>query len=193
MCRECLCRTPTDRDHSKSIPDAIQYGLKVYSNADVAERYEGVKALEPNKRYKIGNFIVLPLVVPHGDCMNYAYHISMPDGQTLLFATDLETLPYALKGCNHIAIECNHSEAIIYDKIAQGEPTHSSYTTHMELERCITVLKRLYSSSLCSVILLHLSDSNSDERAFVSAIRERVGVDCKAADTGRVFALEQEF
>lgn len=178
-------------DHTKSIPEALKYGLKIYSTPDVAELYPKVKALETMKRYKIGNWKVLPLRVPHGECECFSYHVTMPDGQTLLFATDLESFPYKI-GCNHLMLECNYSEDILINKMLDNVDIRSASNTHMELNTTISVIQRLYSPNLRLVILLHLSAGLSDENGFKKAIFEQCGVRAEVADANMTFELNNE-
>ena len=146
------------------------------------------------KRYRIGNFQVLPLEVPHGDCPNFAYHLTLPDGKTLLFATDLTDFPYNIPNCNYILIECNWSEDLLIDRIVNNEEARSSAQTHLELKQCIVLLNRLKSSFLNKVMLLHLSSGNSNEKAFVEEIKHLCGIDCvNVADKGKEFILENDF
>ena len=187
-----LLVTPTDRDHSKSIPEALKYGLKVYSTSDVSELYPKVKPLEPMKRYKIGNWQVLPLKVPHGECECFSYHITMPDGQTLLFATDLESYPYNIQNVNHLCIEANYSEDILINKMLDNADIRSASNTHMSLNTTISVIKRLYSPNLRNTILIHLSSGLSDENGFKKAIFEQCGVRCECANADMIFELNKE-
>lgn len=181
-------------DHSKYIKQYQKFGINVYSNSDVAEKFERAKVLQPMKRYKIGNFQVLPLEVPHGDCPNYAYHLALPDGQTLLFATDLTDFPYNIPNCNYICIEANWSEDLLIDRIVNNEEARSSAQTHLELKQCMTLINRLKSAYLNKVVLLHLSAGNSNENAFIQEIKYHCGIDCvDVADRNKTFDLKPDF
>lgn len=189
----CVYRTATDnRDHSAYIKQYQKHGLQVYSNADVASDFDGVVELEPMTKYHFGVFTVIPLRVIHGDCPNYAYHITMPDGQTLLFATDLEKLNYNFKGINHLAIECNSSDDIRIDAMLNGAELRAQSRNHMELGETIRTINRLKSPKLQSVVLLHLSDALSDSEGFKRAIREQCGVNAEVAEKNKVFVLRKE-
>lgn len=183
------------QDHSRSIKALHdKYGLPIYSSESVASVYPSVKVIEPMKRVQIGGFKILPLLVPHGDCPNYAYHITMPDGQTLLFATDLERFPYSIKGIGHICIEANYSNELILDSLMNGDILRSQSQNHLELEECIATVKRLQYGGLQSVILVHLSSSLSDEKMFKDRFRSEFGIDVEIADSGKIFELkESEF
>lgn len=158
----------------------------------MASDFDGVVELEPMTKYHFGGFTVIPLRVIHGDCPNYAYHITMPDGQTLLFATDLEKLNYNFKGINHLAIECNFSDDIRVDAMLNGAELRAQSRNHMELGETIRTINRLKSPELQSVALLHLSDALSDSEGFKRAIREQCGVNAEVAEKNKVFVLRKE-
>lgn len=142
------------------------------------------------KRVQIGGFKILPIEVPHGDCPNTAFHITMPDGQTLLFVTDAEKFPYSIKEINHLCIECNYSNELILDSLVNGDILRSQSQNHMELEECIATVKRLRHGGLRSVILCHLSNGLSDENMFKDRFRSELGIDVEIAEGGKIFELK---
>lgn len=169
-------------DHFKYAKQYRKHGLNVYSPSN----------LTPNRKYRFGEFSVIPLQVPHGDCVCFAYVIVLPDGQKCLFATDLTEFLYSIKGLHHIFIECNYSEDLRVNAVLNGADVRSSSRTHMELNTCIDVINRLKSPSLQSVTLLHLSDALSDSDGFKCAIREQCGVNAEVAEENKVFILRKE-
>lgn len=166
--------------------------MTVYSNADVASDFDGVKELEPMKKYHLGGFIVIPLRVVHGDCPNYAYHITLPDGQTLLFATDLEQFGYVFKGINHLLVECNYSDDIRIDAMLNGAGLRAQSRNHMEIGETIATINRLKSHGLQLVVLLHLSDVLSDSGSFIKRIFNECGVKAEVAEKNKAFVLQKE-
>ena len=166
--------------------------MTVYSNADVASDFDGVKELEPMKKYHLGDFIVIPLRVVHGDCPNFAYHITLPDGQTLLFATDLELFGYNVKGINHICIEANFSDDIRIDAMLNGAELRAQSRNHMEIGETIATINRLKSPELVNVVLLHLSDNLSDAECFKKRIFSECGVHAEVAEKNSIFSLEKD-
>lgn len=186
----CLC-SHRHKDHAFSVPAALSYGLKVYSCAEVASLYPQVKVLEPKKRYVIGEFKIMALPVPHNaEC--YAYHIQHPEMGTLLFATDASTLPYFIKGINFLCIEANYSEDLIVDRLCEGKDVRGTRQDHMEINETINVIKCLQSPELCKVVLLHLSDANSDESLFKRHVWQECGIECECADSGKVYELTKD-
>ena len=163
--------------------------MTVYSNADVASDFDGVVELKPMRKYHFGGFTVIPLKVPHGDCPNYAYHITLPDRQTLLFATDLERFSYSIKGLNHILCEANFSDDIRIDAMLNGAELRAQSRNHMEIGETIATINRLKSPELQSVVLLHLSDSLSDAEGFKKRIFNECGVNAEVAEKNIVISL----
>lgn len=184
----CLA-THEHNDHIGHIKQYLDYGLPVYSNADVVQKHKGVQELKPMMKYFIGGFTVVPLSVPHGDCPNYAYYIKMPDGQTLVFATDLTQFPYKLTNINHLLIEANYSDDIRVEALLNGAQLRSQSICHMELNKTIETIKQL---ARPHSILCHLSDGLSDEQMFKSRIFTELGIHAEIATAGAVFELTTE-
>lgn len=170
-------------DHSKSIPNALKSQIPVFSNQDVAEKFQGVKALQPKKKYKIGNFIVMPLEVEH-NAPNFAYIIEHEKIGKLIYATDLTHFPYKVKGVNHLLIEANNSEDIIIDHLCGNEVIRSMSENHMEINETIKAIRNNISSDLNNIILCHLSDGQSDEKLFKQLIFEEFGIMPYVAERG---------
>ena len=132
---------------------------------------------------------MIVLRVPHGDCPNFAYHITLPDGQTLLFATDLERFGYSIKGINHICIEANFSDDIRIDAMLNGAELRAQSRNHMEIGETIRTINRLKSPELVNVVLLHLSDNLSDAEDFKKRIFNECGVNSEVAEKNIVISL----
>ena len=168
-------------DHCKCVKQYTKHGLRVGSPRN----------LQTDTKYRYGSFVIMPLRVPHGDCQCYSYIVSHPDIGLLLFATDLSDFQYDIKGLKHIFLECNYGEAIRTNAILDGADVRSSSGTHMGLNTCITVINRLKSPELQSVVLLHLSDGLSDAEGFKRAIFEQCGIKCGIAEKNAVFYLKK--
>lgn len=179
-------------DHAKYINQYLGYSIPVYAPQSVCDIHTDCTPLEPMKRYKIGGFIVMPLIVPHSDCECLAYHITLPNGQTMLFATDLERFNYAIKDCNCVCIECNYSNEIRTKAIQSGVDVRAQSQTHMELNECINALKRLKNAHLSHVMLLHLSDNLSDAEMFKECIFAETGIKAVIAEKNTCINLESE-
>ena len=180
------------KDHTAFIPNALKYQLKVYSCKSVAEKFDGVNILKIGHKYRIGSFYVQTLPVPHGDCECYAYIIDHEDMGRLLFATDLSDFPYKIKDCNHIMLECNNSLDAIVDNMIEGHFNKAASNTHLDMDNCFDILHRLENPNLQNIILLHLSDWNSNENIIRQQLSEQFPVvNTYIADKGLTIELSK--
>ena len=59
--------------------------------------------------------------------------------------------------------------------MCDNEMGRSLYWNHLELEDCINALKINFSADTQSITLIHLSDTNSDEKEFVQRVKRELG------------------
>lgn len=188
----CWFRTPIHRsDHSKSIPNALKSQIPVFSNQDVAEKFQGVKAIQPKKKYKIGSFYVTPLDVEH-NVPNFAYIIEHEEIGKLVFATDLTHFPYKIKDANHFLIESNYGDEIVINHLCDNEVIRSMSENHMEINETINAIRNNISSDLNNIILCHLSDGQSDEKLFKQLIFDEFGIIPYVAERGLEVTINKE-
>lgn len=190
---ECWLRTPTANkgDHSKSIPNALKNYIPVYSCKEVVEKFNGVKLLKPKIKYKIGSFTVMPLPVEH-NVENYAYLIEHEEIGKLVFCTDAISFPYKIKAVNHMLIEANYSNDIVLDNMMKGYEIRSQNQYHMELEDTIECIKNNMSSELNNVVLIHLSEIQSDEQMFIEKVHAETGIRPVVAEEGLTININKE-
>lgn len=155
----------------------------MYSCKDVSDKFNGVKLLQPKKKYKIGNFIVTPLPVEH-NVENYAYIIEHEEIGKLVFATDCVRFNYKIKKINHLLIEANNSQDLIIDHLCDNEVISSMSENHMEINDTIEAIRNNISSDLNTIILCHLSDPQSDEKLFKKMVFDEFGIEPLIADRG---------
>lgn len=177
------------QDHAKYIPQIIKY-FTVYSVGEVAEKYLEVKLLHPRICYRIGNFTVMPLLVEHG-VENFAYVIDHPNIGRLVFATDCVSLPYVIKDCTHLLIECNYVEEVVLRNMLNNEDVRSQVDMHMELSQTVEAVKRLQNPLLRNVILCHLSSANADRVLMTERFEHELGIEPQFATKGTVFDMNE--
>ena len=172
----CLC-SHLHLDHSRSIQNALSFGLSVYSCKEVASIYLGVETLNLKAKTRIGKgFIVQPIKLFHNvEC--YGFLIQHDEFGKMVFATDTNSVPYKFKGVQHWLIEANYSEEILIDNACNDVYSRSASENHLEINDTIEVLKRNYSSELQNVVLIHLSSGNSNEKDFKERIQQELGFD----------------
>ena len=186
--------THKHHDHSKTIPQALEHQIRVFSCKETAEQYKGVRMLKEKKKYRIGSFIVMPLEVEHS-CQCFAYLIEHKDMGRMLFATDLVAFPYYLKNINHFFIEANYSDDVLIDNHINAEEGNSHPENHMAFDTCRDAIAKNYSSGLQNIVLIHLSEQNSDAPKFKEDMENEFATDnVFIADEGMEIELkESEF
>ena len=141
---------------------------------------------------QIGGFLIQPLLVPHS-CECYAHIIQHDEFGKLVFATDCSAFKYKIKGVNHWLLEANYSEEILINKMCDSSMGRSLYQHHMEIEDTIKALKVNFCSDTQSILLIHLSDSNSNEQNFIQRVKDELGFDnVSAARPNQIINLEKE-
>ena len=168
--------TVSHQDHANkdTIRKVIQYGIPTYSCEEVAKMCKGVNTIKKGRKTTIGGFKIQPIPLEHSvQC--FGFLIEHDEIGRLVFATDCSSFPYLIKRVNHFLIECNWSEDVLIDNMCNNKEMRSRHEQHLELENTVIALSANYSSSLQTIVLLHLSDGNSNEKKFIERIQEELG------------------
>lgn len=193
----CLI-THQHNDHAKYIKAMVESGFPTLALEEVwtAKGVTGSRAycIERGKGYKFGRFKVLPFDACH-DVPCVGYLIDHPETGRIMFLTDSCMCEYVFPGLNQVMIECNYSDAKLVEAINAGRTLPSQrerlMTSHMELNTCKGFLCANDLTNVANIILLHLSDNNSDEKHFVSEIERQTGKVVYAAHTGLEIELDR--
>lgn len=189
--RACLT-SHIHKDHSKSIPNAIKYGLQVVSCAEVQTIHPQVKVLKKGVKMRLGGFKVQAIPLQH-NCECYGYLIEHNSISKLIFATDCNSVPYRFKNVNHFVIECNYDADILIDNMCNNVYSQSASENHLELNDTIEFLKQNYSSALQSVTLIHLSNGNINAETAKQRVKDELGFDnVYVADKGLIVELNKD-
>lgn len=179
-------------DHSAHLKEIAEAGIYVYAISDVIKNrslvnHHRARTINPGNGYQIGNFKVLAFNVQH-DIPCVGFHINHPDTGNILFLTDTFTCEYSFPNLNHILIEANYSDDILFHNINSGKVTRGMKRrlmySHMELNTVKTYLSSTDLSEVRTIVLIHLSSQNSDENRFVKEITAHTGKQVYAADKG---------
>ena len=194
----CLI-THQHNDHAKFIKSMVDNGFytlalpEVWTAKGIYSETRSIPVV-PGKGYKLGNFKILPFEANH-DVPCVGYHIDHPDCGKILFLTDSCRCDYMFGGLSHVLIECNYSMVKLMDAINAGRTLKSQkdrlMVSHMELNTCKNYLSECDLSSCMNIVLLHMSDNNSDERLFVSEIERLTGKVVYAANPGLVININR--
>lgn len=179
-------------DHAAHMKDFLSAGVTVLALPDVFS-HAGLKTrvcckeVWPQRGYRIGTWAIIPFSVVH-DVPCVGYIIEHPEMGRTVFVTDTMMLEYRIQRVNHYMVECNYADDVLQRNIDNGSVLpimrERLHRTHMELETTKGIIAEADQSCLETVVLIHLSDGNSDERRFVSEIQAISGVPTYAADKG---------
>ncbi|QNP15595.1 MBL fold metallo-hydrolase [Bacillus pumilus] len=171
-------------DHCKALKDVLRAGIDCYMSPGTAqalgvEQHHRINLVKARQTFRIGTWFIMPFDVQHDVSEPYGFLLANEDGDKLLFATDTYYIKYKFPGLTHIMVECNYSEAILDANIENGS-IHKSMRnrliqSHFSLENVKTFLAANDLSKVQEIWLLHLSDTNSDERLFKEEIAKQTG------------------
>ena len=174
-------------DHAGNIKEYADAGITILTSESVRDNkvlslYDNrVRVVEAEKGYKLGQysmvrsdgFKVIPFPVHH-DVPTFGFLIYHQECGNIMFITDTYMCEYNFPHLNHVIIECNYADDILEDNIINRglNPLMRPRLlySHMELESCKNILRRLDLSNVVNIVLVHLSDGNSNEKRFVSEI-----------------------
>jgi phosphoribosyl 1,2-cyclic phosphodiesterase len=180
--------THEHQDHAKSINEVCKLGINVYATQGTFGRMWGhrYKIIEAKKQFQIGNFTVLPFDVKHDAAEPVGFLLMHPECGKVLFLTDTHYCEYTFSGLNNIIIEANYSKAIIDSKYGPDSKMeflrNRILKSHFSLENCISLLKANDLSQVNNIVLIHLSDSNSNEVEFQKQVQEVTGKNVTVAN-----------
>lgn len=179
-------------DHAKSINDVLKSGINVYASTDTFQNCGVVinhktHFLYHSASYSMGGFKILPFEVKH-DVPCLGFLISHEDCGRVLFLTDTYFCEYKFHNLNNIIIEANYSKEIIDRKFGPDSKMeflrNRILRSHFSLAHCKEMLSANDLSKVNNIVLIHLSDSNSDERQFKSEVEQLTGKNVSVASNG---------
>lgn len=197
----CLV-THEHHDHVCCAKDIDRMGIRLFMSTGTNEMLwksgDGAlyRVLEPLKPYGIGPWLISPFDVQHDAAEPFGYLIRyIPTGETALYATDTYYLKNTFPGVHYWIIECSYMDELIDQQRDDGDITeafrHRLKTSHMSLRRLLDTLKANDLIKTRAIVLVHLSDERSDEKAMAEAVRRETGIEnVYAAEDGMRIPLE---
>lgn len=181
------------RDHCKSIKPVIEgTAVEVFTTVGTRKAMldDQVLKLGPLDRYRfntlkyrittqIGTWFVTPFEVQHDVQEPCGFLIDNIAGDRLVFITDSYYSRYQFPNVTHIMVEANYSKEIIDESMTSGFDLKRKtrlLESHFDFGRTLEFLQANKSPRLQEVWLLHLSDSNSNEREFKEETQRLTGV-----------------
>ena len=188
----CLV-THEHTDHTKALNDIIHAGIDCFMTKGTSDaknatghRIHNVTAAQT---FEVGQFTVYPFKTEHDAAEPVGYLISYrPTGERILYATDTYYLRYAFRGIHYMLVECNYCQGIARKRFMDGEIAKALYdrlmSSHFSLENLKDFLVASDLTVTRHIVLLHMSEDNSDENRMVREVRGLTNIQTTAAVNG---------
>lgn len=187
-------------DHCKSANDLMRLGIDVYTGAKTHQKINGdiihrAMPIASRETIKLGNFKIMAFDVKHDAVEPLGFLIEHPDCGKVLFLTDTYYCKYTFPGLNNIIIEANYSKEIIDKKYGPDSDKeflrNRILKSHFSLANCKDMLKANDLRQVNNIVLIHLSDSNSDEKQFQKEVYELTYKNVHVASNGMVIDFKK--
>lgn len=164
-------------DHCKGVKDAVKSGIDIYATSGTIKGFKfdhhRLNPIAKGKAFNLGPFSVIAFDSHHDVIEPCGFLIKHHEMGTTLFLTDTIYCDYQFPGLNNILIEANYSQDIIDEKLAGNRFLRNRVIqSHMSVETCLETLQANDLSAVNNIVLIHLSDRNSDAKVFKQRIED---------------------
>lgn len=185
----CLV-THEHMDHAKAVKDLMKSGVDCYMTKGTTEAL-GVSGHRLNYFTKdvkceycwkfFNRLAIKPFKAIHDVSEPVSFFIKDTyTKESLVFITDTAYIKYIIPDCDYLMIECNYIKSVLDEKTEAGKINVSLRNrivkNHMSLETLLKALKQADFKKLKKIYILHLSDSNSDEKIILEEVQKATGV-----------------
>lgn len=177
----CVLASHKHNDHAKYIEQFEGYGVETFKPY-LIENYDSPHA------QIFGRFRVQVFKLEH-DVPCYGFYVTHPDFGSLIYASDTEYVKYRFPNLNHMLIEANYSKQLIEDDAINREHVLKG---HMSLETALECISTNDNPTLRNVVLIHLSDKNSDEALFKAKTQKITNAAVYVANKGMEIELSKK-
>lgn len=183
------------QDHARSVSELLKMGSSVWATKGThaacgTMSHHRACFFEVNGVHSIGGFSVMALSIEHDAADPCCFFINHTETGNIVFLTDTMYCQYTFKNISNIIVEANYSKAIMKEKLSDKEfLTNRILKSHMSIETCVDFLKANDLRKVNNIVLIHLSDSNSNESDFKKQVEDLTGKTVTVADYG----MEIEF
>ena len=185
-------------DHAKGVQGLISYGVKIYATKGTREKigamdYHSGVTMHYEKEVQIGTFQVIAFEIEHDAEEPAGFLINHPECGKVLFLTDTMYSRYRFKNLNQIIIEANYEKSIL-DNNLTGDMEflrNRIVTSHMSIDTCERILSENDLRFVQNIVLIHLSDSNSNEAEFMRRINDLTGIKTHVSSAGMEIELSR--
>lgn len=191
-------------DHAKAVSDMVASGIDVHMSKGTM-----LEIFEPNDRlishvqthlagdvFRVGPWMVKGFYTHHDATEPFGFILLHTKKSVKgLYLTDTAYCEYSFPDLNFIIIECNYILDIINSRVNSGHLNKKLKSrildSHIGLETLVPWLQRQNLYALEKIVLVHLSDSNSDAQRMRGTVQKVTGVDTITAEAGQLIELSQ--
>ena len=167
-------------DHFKYSDQVISAGIDVYASKETLDtlKTKSHRAIQISHgvKFMVGSFTILPFETKHDCPGSLGFLIKHEECGVVLFLTDSFYSEFKFSGLNNILCECNYSDDILNENVRNGNihPAVAKRVTesHMSLQTTKELLKANDLVHVNNIVLIHLSEANSDAKRFQKEIQE---------------------
>lgn len=186
-------------DHAGRANEYAAAGIQIYATFDTLQgldqrysyRYNQARA---GAKYFLNEFSIVPFEVVH-DVPCLGYLIKHEECGLTCFITDSMYSPAVFPGLNNILCEANYMEDVLFDNTMSGVIAPSLAErirqSHMSFETCVEFLKSNDLSAVHNIILLHLSNQNSNAGLMQKQVQAQFGKTVRIAEKGALLELNK--
>lgn len=187
-------------DHFKYAKEVISAGINLYTSSGTIKESKieinhRVHIIKSQISFRVGSFIVMPFEVKHDVLEPLNFLIYHPEMGNLLFLTDTWYCPFRFQNLSQVMLEVNYSSEILEENLLSGKVNSIVYdrvkTSHMELNIAKDLLKANDLSAVNNIVLIHLSDGNSNAKEFQKEIQELTLKETIVADKNMTIPLNK--
>lgn len=182
-------------DHSKEMFALLSDGIRVISSPGTFKSkgitgHHNTIPIEDGNHIQVGSFQVKAFNVNHDAAQPLGFLIWHHESGLILFATDTYYLDYRFPGLSQIMIEANYSQERL-DR-AQAFLRNRIMQSHTSIETCIDTLTSTDLSQVINIVLIHLSDTNSNADEFINRVEGMTGKQVFVAEKGLKIPFNKE-
>lgn len=166
-------------DHARAVAEVARAGVDVYVSQGTLDALglsgHRLHAVASTGQYRVGDWTILPFDARHDANQPLGFLIANGPHK-LMYLTDSAYCPYRFEGITHWLIEVNYDETTMRENVKNGtldiNLKNRIIRNHFSLENAVELFKANDLSKVSEIVLIHLSDANSDEARFKREIQE---------------------
>lgn len=188
--------THEHQDHCKSVNEVMRAGINVWATLGTHDamgttgKHRACVTKGGTHFYCGDGFKVMAFDTKHDCAEPVGYIIHHQECGSVLFLTDSYYSEYKFTNLNNIIIEANYCQKILDQRVIDGANPKflrdRVITSHMSLDTCKLTLQANDLSQVNNIVLVHLSDSNSDAKRFHNEVEQATGKRVHVAAAGMV-------